>query len=312
MADEISTPPRSSSPLEFLTPETRPVPPVHKLDVSHRFTGTTRHIPVTEVVEPKVFSPHKKTQGHAPRRIEVERKKRQFASVDLNENLKNNGVIEFLKNEKANGSRDNMPLHLFDNTDFESRPIEDWQHMVASDPSGLPARAMLVKTIQPITDANTLASLAANKHDKNNPIEWRHCKVIRSTLDSLFEIVYFNSKLVSLGVYQEDTNVPRATLHRIFICFDAEDPVIYCNRLHDCIARKTIVNAKLALNLYVDCMPVDNLKPLDSEQVNRVLDNAINMQAMRNNPLLDTSSLLQQYNLNHMRTLNQLILVKLM
>ena len=47
-------------------------------------------------------------------------------------------------------------------------------------------------------------------------------------------------------------------------------------------------------------------------QVNRVLSNAINTMKLRANNSLDTSSLLQQYNLNHMRTLNQLILVNML
>jgi hypothetical protein len=68
----------------------------------------------------------------------------------------------------------------------------------------------------------------------------------------------------------------------------------------------------LHLNLYVDCMPVDNLKPLDSEQVNRILAHALNIDVLRQNQSLDTSSLLLQYNLNHMRTLNQLTMVHLL
>ena len=302
-------------PLEISTPETRAVPPVHKLDATHKFAGTTRHIPVADVVEPKVFSPHVKTSGHAPRRIEVERKKRLFASIDVQDSLRENGVMDFLKSEhnpEEGAIVDNMPLHLFDNTDYENRPLSEWQEMVSRAPEGLPARAMLVKEIPPATENQSLAAMATAKADKANPIEWRICKVMRSTVGDLFEVAYCNSKLAQLGVFQEDTNLPRSTLHRIFICFDAEDPLVYCDRLNDCIKRKRVVNAKLALNLYVDCMPVDNLKPLDSEQVNRVLDNAINMQGLRNNPLLDTSSLLQQYNLNHMRTLNQLIFVKLL
>jgi len=92
----------------------------------------------------------------------------------------------------------------------------------------------------------------------------------------------------------------------------AEDPELYCRRLVEAVKSKQLISATVTMNLYVDCMPVDNLKPLDSEQVNRVLVNAINTTKLRANTMLDTSSLLQQYNLNHMRTLNQLIFVNLL
>jgi dynein heavy chain len=73
-----------------------------------------------------------------------------------------------------------------------------------------------------------------------------------------------------------------------------------------------MVMNSLAMNLYVDCMPVDNLRPLDSEQVSRILLRAMNSRDLSANSSLDTSSLLQQYNLNHMRTLNQMTFVQLL
>ena len=115
------TPVEDITSLQFTSPGTKKVPPVQMMDSTRRFSGTIRHVPVPDVVEPKVFSPHAKTMGHAPRRIEVERKKRMFASVDLNDALKRNGVVEHLVKEKESGVTDGMHLHLFDNTDFESR-----------------------------------------------------------------------------------------------------------------------------------------------------------------------------------------------
>ena len=45
------------------------------------------------------------------------------------------------------------------------------------------------------------------------------------------------------------------------------DPEIYCRRLSEAVKAKQLIAATVTMNLYVDCMPVDNLKPLDSEQV---------------------------------------------
>ena len=47
----------------------------------------------------------------------------------------------------------------------------------------------------------------------------------------------------------------------------AVDPELYCERLSQAVKAKQLIAATVTINLYVDCMPVDNLKPLDSEQV---------------------------------------------
>ena len=55
--------------------------------------SSSRHVVGKTVVEPKVFSPYKSRQGQVPRKIEVERRKRKFAHVDITEVLNKNGVM---------------------------------------------------------------------------------------------------------------------------------------------------------------------------------------------------------------------------
>jgi dynein heavy chain len=250
-------------------------------------------------VEPKVFSPYKTRRGHVPRKIEVERRKRKFAHVDLTETFLSNGVISKLQSYFAysgKNSVDGMSLSLFDNTMFYSRSVAEWINYIESSSSaGIPARGLLVKN----------PKFAEDPLD----IEWRHCTVMGGDLSSgTFSVVY--DKVASLkpgSKVSTNNEVLSATLEVIYVCFDAEDPELYCQRVLEAVQLKQRVSDAIAMNLYVDCMPVDNLKPLDSEQVHRILGNAINTEKLRHNPLLDTSSLLQQYNLNHMRTMNKLI-----
>jgi dynein heavy chain len=54
------------------------------------------------------------------------------------------------------------------------------------------------------------------------------------------------------------------------------------------------------------------MKPLNTTQINRILKGALNSDAMRGNPNLDTNTIIGQFNLNHMRTLNQLTFAKLL
>ena len=262
--------------------------------------ATNRHIPDVAFVEPKVFVPYKWTPGLVPRRIEVERKKRQYAEVDLTEVFKSNGVLDEIRatlNATVNDSVRTISLPIFDNTDHHSRPVEEWHNFVKNKKNGvgIPARAVCHRKLENFTH-----------------VAWRLCEVIEShEEENCFTVSYkpddrFKTSDNTMNLH----NLMK--LDALFVCFDAEDPELYCKRLYEATALRKRTADTIALNLYVDCMPVDNLKPLDSEQVNRILENAINMNKLRQNSMLDTSSLLQQYNLNHMRAMNQLIFINLM
>jgi dynein heavy chain len=151
-----------------------------------------------------------------------------------------------------------------------------------------------------------------HKDGKVAHVVWRQCEVVDSNEErNVFGVIFKHDEhfTSSETTGQEEHAVE---VEALFVCFDAEDPEQYIQRLVAAAALRKRTADTVALNLYVDCMPVDNLKPLDSEQVNRILQNAINMSKLRQNSMLDTSSLLQQYNLNHMRTMNQLIFVNLL
>jgi hypothetical protein len=53
-------------------------------------------------------------------------------------------------------------------------------------------------------------------------------------------------------------------------------------------------------------MPTDNIQPLDTEQVNRVLVLALNTKKLKQNAL-DTTSLLNEVNIDYARTMNKII-----
>ncbi|RYG69889.1 hypothetical protein EON64_01625 [archaeon] len=225
----------------------------------------------------------------------MERKRRKYATTDLTQMFTENGIVERIRvhfMDLKKGGVLNISLSLFDDYDLHSHPLETWLKYVdvAIADGGLPARAL---HLQDTAD--------------DMIVSWKPCKVLggnvaKCTFDIMFGIKD-SGNASDIGVI---------TREALFVCFDAEDPDLYCHRLKRAMDLKDTTTAGVALSLYVDCMPVDNLKPLDSEQVNRILSIALNMEKLRQNPLLDTSSLLQQYNLNHMRTMNQMILVNLL
>ena len=307
-----------------------------------------RHVVQQAIVEPKVYSPHKTRRGQVPRRIEVERRKRDYGLFDINREMEANGVLSYCceanrsVTDDVRETMDRLPLSTFDDDEFDSQSIVFWRSLIdeSKQSGGLPARAMFIRRFPrpvaaPVPVADEEVKGVEEKKDaltegdekikgteevkskflRPDEISWVSCHVMSyDAATSLYTVKA--SPRVPLFKAMAGMPFDPAQLvqhvERIHICFDAEDPVTYCARLEDAVRRRKTVGSTVSLNLYVDCMPMDNLRPLDSEQVNRILQNAINMDALRKNSSLDTSTVLQQYNLNHMRTLNQIVFVDLL
>lgn len=285
-----------------------------------------RHNPVIDVVEPKVYSPYIAKPGSVPRQIEIERKKRLFAKYNINETLHKNGVISCLLNYNKNirqNSIDSFPLSMFDDLEYETRSLEFWISNVNKSSTGLPARAK----------CETVSSHGIK-------IEWKQCHVIKGNANrNEFEVTFVkdnsthdakktlppaltqlsNAEVPDLPDENGDVNdvnevnasdglnnaSSSVILERIFICFNAEDPENYCKRIASAIKLKEQTNSSLALNLYVDCMPTDNMRTIDTEQISRIRKHSVTSNQLRDNHL-DISGIIKEYNLNHVRTLNQL------
>jgi hypothetical protein len=58
---------------------------------------------------------------------------------------------------------------------------------------------------------------------------------------------------------------------RVNLCFQAEDPLAFARRHAEAHAARAAVEAQLRKQLYVDCMPVEDIPPLSTEQVWSVL-----------------------------------------
>ena len=65
--------------------------------------------------------------------------------------------------------------------------------------------------------------------------------------------------------------------------------------------------ATIRYNLYIDCMPTDDIPALDSDQLNRVLALAFRTPQLGSKEALDTRSLISEVNLDYSRTMNKII-----
>jgi hypothetical protein len=82
---------------------------------------------------------------------------------------------------------------------------------------------------------------------------------------------------------------------------------VYAERFAAAHAGLAAADSQLAFELCVDSMPVEDVPQLTTEQVNRVLAWALNTQKLQEK-LMDTSSLINEANLEHARTLNKVML----
>ena len=54
---------------------------------------------------------------------------------------------------------------------------------------------------------------------------------------------------------------------RVNLCFSAEDPFVFARRHADAHASRGRAESLLRYNLYIDCMPTEDIPPLSTEQV---------------------------------------------
>ena len=69
---------------------------------------------------------------------------------------------------------------------------------------------------------------------------------------------------------------------------------------------RKLAESCIRYNLYIDCMPAEELGGLAAEQVNRVLSRAMSTNAMKENEY-DTSTLLNEIDVDYSRTMNKII-----
>ena len=207
-----------------------------------------------------------------PRRIAIERKRRQFASQSLAALLLSHGIdyaSHSPQHDHSTGLPSFLSLHLFDDDEYESFTPQQWlQH------GPLPAKALRL-------DAEGRGDYAA-------------CTVTAyNAASDKWQLAYDKSDL-------------SISLHRLFLCFDVEDPAVYAARVAAAHSSRRSAEATLRSALYVDCMPIDELTVMDAEQVNRVLFLALNTKKMRINNS-DTTSLINEMHLDYSRTINSII-----
>ena len=238
--------------------------------------------------EPKVLSAFEQEPGKAPRRIEIERRKRLFLAQDIEELLRQDGVdFNVMVPEEK---RSYLPLAAFDDDTFDSRTTEEWLtlRMQHGENLGVPARALMRKDVH-FAEEGT----------------WDPCVMVDY------------DEQEDRFLVQWDADQRRELLPRIFICFASEDPFVFVKRIKSAIAARHYAESMLRYNVYIDHMPVDEIPPLSQQSVSNIITFATNYRkggSDKSNPAqkasfkkIAHSSIMKEVNRDFARAMNRLV-----
>ncbi|KAG8459526.1 hypothetical protein KFE25_012861 [Diacronema lutheri] len=203
-----------------------------------------RHDAPVRALEPKVLVPYVPGPGRTPRQITIERQKRLFSLQDIRQLLIDEGV-----EPSAALADGGLPLAIFDDTEFESRPPDEWVSL-GVDPATGERRFVPAKYLR--------------RDGAVREAQWVECEVLR--YDEPTALFVCRARAA-----EPADDWVEVRLARIDLLFAAEDPFVFAKRVAAAHRARAEVDALLRRELYVDSMPTEGITALDKERLSRML-----------------------------------------
>ncbi|KAM4722817.1 dynein axonemal heavy chain 1 [Rhinophrynus dorsalis] len=280
--------------------------------------------------EPKVQLPFQVAPGHCPRKIELERRRRQYLKLNITQLLSNEGIDSNLlmpRHTKPNnlpcvGQNPGellptyLPLEVFDDEEFDIRTWADWLSLgyeeSSSEKKPIPGQALL-----PLDDVlghddpkspdlvYEWCSVGVLEYDQQRELYLVHKSTgnrLMDTADSMATRRSGNTGTASLLPYQY-------WVPRIRLLFCAEDPSIFAQRIVAANQLRKKTEALLLYNLYIDCMPGNGRCVIAEETLSSMKHRLLSTSRMKqDNSLLNHLKVLEmEISLEYERTMNKLI-----
>jgi dynein heavy chain len=261
--------------------------------VSGPFEPDPSKIPVL----PKIIASTK-----APLKVELERRIRIFGQQDINKLLAEEGInVDDLADDCSDDmSATRLDLEIFDNHDFETRSWREWLAL-GKDTRGTPAQAARVRLNRPRDGEDDSIHLGRS-------LRFEPC-LVRGYDESSrrYEIEFPSDKYVTHRF-------------RILLMFKADDPWSFAKRVKWAFDARRQTLAELDYNLFLDCIPVDLLPSMPTDQMNRITTKALSWKRANvyevgkdsaatkgvTSPALEArKNLIEELNLEYFRALNQ-------
>ncbi|KAL7406937.1 hypothetical protein ABVT39_000487 [Epinephelus coioides] len=232
--------------------------------------------------KPKVQIAYQTIPGQVPRKLVIERLRREYLEIDFEQLLAEKGISSNLlmpihqsSNDENITTTDNpvspyLPLEIFDNEEYECRTPEDWLALGnaegSPDRKPIPAKALLPTDNKTSSDDSKSSSLEYS---------WHLVGVLdysKEKCQYLVQKVQQKSKLTGTKLW-----VPR-----IRLLFTAEDPCVFVERIQFALDRRKETEALLLYNLSVDCMPIWRGTPsLDAHSLQRIKRHTLSTPGIR-------------------------------
>jgi len=202
--------------------------------------------------------------------VQIQRRMRLYQSKDMGALLDDHGIAQ---NRHLNRT---LPLADFDSQEFETREPAGW---VPPKPGMAVAPARIVEL------------------DASGRVSVTPCKVFGYDSDSA-------TFQVEVALSGDLRDVPRVSL-----CFDAEDPEIFAARVAEAHAERAAVEDKIVSDLFVDCMPTDDVPGLSEDSLGRIVDAALSTRKLREKTdEKTTEALLGEIDRDYRTSMNRLAL----
>ena len=229
----------------------------------------------------------KKKYGSSSSRVKADRKNKMYATQNIVALLNAQGVnIDAV--EAA--LRKPLPLSAFDDAEYNQFPAEQ-----------------MLRTSAPHVSAQIYVTKSDVVGDRCG--EWLNGIVTSYNTDKeLFECeVRFPSEESHSRPGRHQSSAVFALIRpRILICFDGEDPFVYALRVAACLQSQRRSEMRMLYNLYVDCMPTDEMASLDGEQIGRISTLAVNTRKLQHHVMAeDTAKIMQDVGMDYVRTMNK-------
>ncbi|KAM3621699.1 uncharacterized protein V6R79_014713 [Siganus canaliculatus] len=284
---------------------------------------------------PKLQLAFQTVPGNVPRLLALERLRREYSKLDLEQLLAKKGICSNLLMPRQRSSSDPdtedperpeesvspyIPLEIFDNNDYDSRTPEDWLTLGCTEETAerkpIPAKALL-----PVDD------LLASAEDPKSPsleYSWHLVGVLdycKEKCQYLVEKVLQRYEPSSDGgnspkKHKKD-KCPVITMvagtkywvPRIRLLFRAEDPRVFVERIQFAKQLRERAEALIFYQLSVDCMPTWKGTPsLNTECIQRVKKKALSVSGLSQDIAEKCSEALEkQIKLQYSQTMNSIM-----
>ncbi|XP_037386166.1 dynein axonemal heavy chain 1 isoform X5 [Talpa occidentalis] len=284
-----------------------------------------------QAYEPKVQVPFLVLPGQCPRKIEIERRKRLYLSLDIEQLLAREGIDsnklmprhpDLQHPQTIEQGLDPLfpiylPLKVFDNEEFDCRTPSEWINL-GLEPGSQDRKPVPGKALLPTDD------FLGHEDPKSQKLNYAWCNVGVLDYDKEKKL-YLVHKTDENGLVRDEMGKPilnggitaegrpplllcQYWVPRIQLLFCAEDPRVFTQRVVEAHALRKNTEALLLYNLYLDCMPSEGQRVISEQSLSKIKQWAMSTPRMRKGPsvLEHLSSLSREVNLDYERSMNKI------